>query len=522
MVIGNPPFLGGSKKRGELGARYVEALDAVYAPAVPGSADLVCYWFDKARAQLAAGQLQRAGLVTTNSIRGGANRKVLDAICTQTRIFEAWSDEPWINNGAAVRVSLVAFGHGNTTNLNGRPVKKIYADLTGTDDDMTPLDLSTAQKLPANAGAVFEGLRKDGPLDIVGDTARKWLQLPNPHGKSNAQVLFPLINGMDITRRPRDSWVIDTGESMTEQEASLFEAPFEHITTVVKPVRLENNDRIRRTFWWRFGRNGENLRSALTSLPRYINTPRVAKHRLFVWQLEFFIPDTATVAIARADDTTFGILHSRFHELWSLRMGTSLEDRPRYTPTTCFETFPFPAGLTPADTAHQRTEAVDGGALIPADLPDALPDTLPEGDSKQKQALAPVHQSPAAIKTILPRPAAITIAQAAQRLNTLRQAWLNPPEWTHTVPEVVPLGLAASPYPDRTVPTPGFEKELAKRTLTNLYNQRPAWLAAAHAQLDAAVAAAYGWGDYTADMPDDEILRRLLALNLQRSTPPGA
>ena len=68
--------------------------------------------------------------------------------------------------------------------------------------------------------------------------------------------------------------------------------------------------------------------------------------------------------MARADDTTLGLLHSRFHELWSLRMGTSLEDRPRYTPTTCFETFPFPEGLTPADTAHQQTEAIEGGALI--------------------------------------------------------------------------------------------------------------------------------------------------------------
>lgn len=90
------------------------------------------------------------------------------------------------------------------------------------------------------------------------------------------------------------------------------------------------------------------------------------------------------------------------------------------------------------------------------------------------------------------------------------------------MPEVVLLGLSASPYPDRTVPKPGFEKDLAKRTLTNLYNQRPAWLAAARAQLDAAVAAAYGWADYTADMPDDEILRRLLALNLQRCTSEGA
>jgi len=85
------------------------------------------------------------------------------------------------------------------------------------------------------------------------------------------------------------------------------------------------------------------------------------------------------------------------------------------------------------------------------------------------------------------------------------------------VPEVVPLGLTASPYPDRTLPRPGFEKQLAERTLTKLYNLRPAWLAQAHAVLDAAVAAAYGWADYTPGMPDDEVLKRLLALNLAQA-----
>ena len=150
--------------------------------------------------------------------------------------------------------------------------------------------------------------------------------------------------------------------------------------------------------------------------------------------------------------------------------------------------------------------------------PNLLLGALRSGIRQPKQALAPVHQAQVAIKTIPTRQAATAIAQAAQRLSTLRQAWLNPSEWTDTVPEVVPLGLSASPYPDRTVAKPGFEKDLVKRTLTNLYNLRPAWLAAAHAQLDAAVAAAYGWANYTADMPDDELLRRLLALNLQRSS----
>lgn len=160
---------------------------------------------------------------------------------------------------------------------------------------------------------------------------------------------------------------------------------------------------------------------------------------------------------------------------------------PRYTPTTCFETFPFPAGLTPADTTHQRTELLPSGALIPANLPEP------------------------------PRAHAAVIAGAAFKLNALRERWLNPPEWAERVPEVVPLGMTTSPYPDRIVAKPGFEKELAKRTLTNLYNQRPAWLVQAHEALDAAVAAAYGWTDYTPATPDEEILRRLLALNRERA-----
>jgi hypothetical protein len=514
VVVGNPPFLGDRKMIRELGEDYTTLLRSTYEGRVPGGADLVCYWFDKARAQMAAGQLQRAGLVTTNSIRGGANRKVLDAICAQTRIFDAWSDEPWVNDGAAVRVSLVAFGSAEQApRLDGLEVNTIAADLS-SHTDANATDLTQAQRLPSNTDTSFIGTQKNGPFDVPYEVAVKWLQQPNPHGKPNALVIRPWANGLAVTRRPENTWVIDF-DKMTEADCSLFEAPFAHVVEFVKPTRIDLRRDWHRLHWWCHGDPRPSMKLALQNIERQIITPRVSKHRVFAWFSNQVLPDSAVVAIARADDTTFGILHSRFHELWALRMGTSLEDRPRYTPTTCFETFPFPPGLTPADTAHQRTEALEGGALIPADLPD----TLAAENFKQNQPPAPVHQAQAAIKTIAPRPAAIAIAQAAQRLNTLRQAWLNPPEWTDTVPEVVPLGMATSPYPDRTVPKPGFEKDLAKRTLTNLYNQRPAWLATAHAQLDAAVAAAYGWADYTADLPDDEILRRLLALNLERSAP---
>ncbi len=468
-IVGNPPFLGGSKKRGELGDDTFNALNRVYKDRVPGGADLVTYWFEKARAQIEAGKAQRAGLVATNSIRGGANRKVLERILDTTRIFEAWSDEAWVNNGAAVRVSLVCYGGSKNSILDGKPVAKIHADLTAGSETDGAIDLTLAKPLAENAGVCFMGASKKAPFDIDGETARQWLKQPNPNGKPNHEVVRPLCNAMNITRRPLDTWIVDFGTEMSESDAALYEVPFDYVTRVVKPISEKNKDAVVARNWWRHARPRIDMRSALKTLKRFIATPAVSKHRMFIYLDIAVLPDQATLAIARSDDTTFGILHSRFHELWSLRMGTSLEDRPRYTPTTTFETFPFPAGLTPRDNRGSN----------------------PHGDA---------------------------IAAAAQKLNELRENWLNPPEWTDWVRtrEEEQAG-----FPLRPVAKHGHEADLKKRTLTNLYNARAegkaSWLDNAHKQLDMAVAAAYGWADYTTDMPDEEIFKRLLALNLQRA-----
>lgn len=491
VVVGNPPFVGDKKMRGELGADYTERLRALYTGRVSGGADLVCYWFEKARAQIDAGTLLRAGLVSTNSIRGGRNREVLDRICATTRIFEAWGDEPWINNGAAVRVSLTSFGHSTQLpKLNGREVPAIGPDLTIPGDD-GGTDLTQAVALIENKDTSYSGIQKTGPFDIEGRLARQWLAQPNPNGRPNSDVVRPWFNGLDITRRNRDMWIVDFGADMERDDAMLYEAPFAYAQEHVEPTRVGKREPRTNEYWWLFQWSRPLMRRAVAPLPRAIVTPEVSKHRVFAWLNKAVIADKNLVVIARADDTTFGILHSRFHELWALRLGTSLEDRPRYTPTSTFETFPFPAGLAPRNTAHQRTEALDGGAVIPADLPAAV------------------------------RPHAEAIARAAHRLHTLREAWLNPPEWTERVPEVVPLGMARSPYPDRIVARAGHEAELAKRTLTNLYNDPPTWLVRAHASLDAAVASAYGWPESVSDLSDDELLRRLLGLNQQRSQVQG-
>ena len=465
-IVGNPPFLGDKKQLAELGDQYAGLLRRAYAGRVPGGADLVCYWFEKARAQIEAGQGQRAGLVATNSIRGGQNRKVLERIRETGTIFHAWSDEPWVNEGAAVRVSLVGFAKeaGQPVMLDGQPVAAIHADLTGSNEAAGALDLTQARPLPENAGCSFFGLCLAGAFAVDSQTARRWLQQPNPHGRPNSEVLRPIWNGVDVTQGWKGRWVIDFGTDLSESEAALYEAPFAHVLAKVKPVRMSNREKSRVDYWWRHGRPRPELRRKLVGLPRYIATPETAKHRFFVWFPASAAPEHSLIVIPRDDDTTFGVLSSRFHVIWALAKGGRMGygNDPRYNSTMTFETFPFPAGLTPN---------------LPASA---------YADDPRAQA----------------------IADAARKLNELRENWLNPPPWVNRVPEVVPG------YPDRIIPKPEHAAELKKRTLTHLYNQCPAWLANAHRALDAAVAAAYGW---PVDLNDEEVLRRLLALNQERA-----
>ena len=465
VVIGNPPFLGGKLLNTHLGEDYVSKIFAVYEGRVPAEADLVCYWFVKAGEQVGRGRAKRVGLVSTNSIRGGANRRALQAAIEGRPIFDAWSDEPWVIDGAAVRVSLVCFsrageGAASQPRLDGRSVDAVHSDLTARRGG-TGVDLTRVQRLYRNLGVAFMGDTKGGPFDVPGEQAREWLRQPaNPNGRPNSDVLGPWMNGMDVTRRPAGKWIVDFGSSMVREEAALYEAPYRHAREHVYPMRQRNRRESYRTYWWRHVEPRRGMWKALDGLSRYIATPTVAKHRVFVWLDARVCPDHQLIVIARDDDVTFGILHSRFHEAWSLRLGTSLEDRPRYTPTTTFETFPFPEGLSP---------------------------NLP--------SVAEAPGSPAA-----------AIADAARRLVELRDRWLNPPEWVEWVEEPAPG------YPVRPVPRDeSAAKELRKRTLTNLYNTRPQWLADAHAALDTAVATAYGW---PANLPEDEALQNLLALNL--------
>jgi len=479
FIVGNPPFLGDKIMRRELGDAYVDRLRSLYEGRIPGQSDLCCYWFEKARAHIAAGKCKRAGLLATQGIRGGANREVLKRIQDGGGIFWAVSDRDWILDGANVHVSIVGFDGGTETTrtLDGMTVNTINTNLT------TAADMVSATPLTTNASASFIGASMHGPFALDEPTARRMLSEPNANGRPNSDVLRPWANALTITNRACDLWIVDVPPEVTVDEAAFYEAPFRHLQDVVYPVRSKNRRPMRARNWWILGDPQKAMRRALHDLERFAISPRVSKHRLFVWTPPPLLATDAVVAFARSDDLFFGVLHSRFQEVWALAQGTQLREKEsgfRYTPSTCFETFPFPPGV------------LDNGPATPA------------------------HAA---------------ISAAAKELNELRENWLNPPEWVRSEVMKFP-GTVGGPWDfyidPATVVSRGTFKvgtvryprlvprdaecatRLKDRTLTKLYNVRPAWLADCHAKLDAAVAAAYGW---PSNLIDDTILERLLALN---------
>jgi hypothetical protein len=440
VIIGNPPFLGVSRMRLELGDIYVEQIRDVYEGRVPGGAELVTYWFDKAHVLIEKGAAKRAGLLATQAIRMGANRRVLERIKQTGSIFLGWRDREWILDGAAVRISMIGFDDGRESErtLDGVSVQDINADLTSA------LNITVAKRLSENKSMCFMGSSPKGPLDIDEVTALSMIRtVLNTNGRPNTDVVRPVYSGIDIVQRPRQKWTIDFG-LLPLSEAAEYEAPFEYVKKVVYPIKSQNRRAAYAEKWWQYAEPRPGMRKALHGLFRFIATPSVSKHRVFAWINPVVLCNQKVIVFARDDNYFFGMLHSRAHEVWSLATASrhGVGNDPTYNNTTCFETFPFPwpPGREPKDD---------------------------------------------------PRVAAI--AAAARDLVEKRDRWLNPE--------------GAS------------EADLKKRTLTNLYNERPTWLRLAHEKLDKAVLDAYGWPH---DTSDEDILARLLTLNLERAAAQGS
>jgi len=325
------------------------------------------YWHEKARAMVKEGRAKRVGLLATQGIRSGANRRILERVKTSGDIFFARSSDVWVVEGAAVNVSLVGFDDGSETDrrLDGKPVTVIDANLT------SGLDVTAVVALPDNRGLAFMGDTKGGHFDIAPDVAMRLLARPNPDGRSNAEVVRPWANSLDITRRPRNLYIIDFGSDMLIEEAALYEGPFEYVKEQVRPRRLENSHPEYSRLWWLHTRPRPAMRTALSGLARFIATPTVSKHRLFVWLDPATLPDHQLIV------------------------------------------FPATTTTSSASSTHASMNSGRGGSAL---------STSKERGTRRRR---PSKRSPSRF----PEPAhkqRDAVAQAAQKLDKLRRGWLLP------------------------------------------------------------------------------------------------
>ena len=307
FIVGNPPFLGGKKLRNELGDSYVDLLYSLWSDRVRPEADLCCYWFEKARRQVESRKCKRAGLLATQGIRGGANRRTLDRIKQTGDIFFAVSDRNWIIDGANVHIAILGFDDGTekVRSLDGFPTDSINPNLTSN------TDITKAHQHFRSKGICVQGDKRIGPFELNLAQAQKLLLSPNPHNRPSSDVIRPWVNGINLVQERKEMWIIDFEPETTHDDAALYESVYDYLKTHVYPTRSKNRRRARAERWWIHGDPQKAMRRAIHPLRRFIATPCVSKHRLFSWLEAPTLPDCQLVVFARTDDFFFGILHSR-------------------------------------------------------------------------------------------------------------------------------------------------------------------------------------------------------------------
>ncbi len=410
-------------------------------------------------------------------------------------------DHPWVDSadGAAVRIAMTvgeaqvpeavgrllsvtdeqAGEHGEVNVTLSERAGLIHADLT------VGANVTEALSLRANCGISSRGVMLFGSGFIVTPQEAKTLHAPawlsdlppRPLGEGRGEgqqctntLIRDYRNGRDLTETPRGVKVIDTFGLSADQLRIQYPAIYQWLLDRVKPERDTNRDIQIRQNWWLHGRARGGIRLALAGLPRYIATVETAKHRVFQFLDASILPDNRLIAIAVDDAFYLGVLSSRIHETWALATGGTLEDRPVYTKSICFETFPFPdedTGLTP-------------------ELRQKISVLAEQIDAHRKRVLgSDPHSARAAT---LSTAKGLTLTGLYNVLQALREG----------------RALSAKEKLIHSAGLVGVLKEL-------------------HDALDAAVLQAYGWTDLTPlDQSLDELLTRLVALNARRAVEEAA
>jgi hypothetical protein len=360
-VVGNPPFGGKNLILKENGSTYISLLQAFW-PHAHGNADLCAYFFLRAAQILRPGG--HFGLVASNTIKQG------DTLDTGLRhllneggltLTRAVTDMAWPLRGAAVVVDVVQGTLGKwkgLMELNGATVKEINSGLGAGDELAEPVELR------ANESKCFQGAIVLGKGFVLTPDEAKALLDTEP---DNDEVVRPYIGGQELNNNipsaadryvPHDRYVINFGDR-SEDQAREWPTLMEIVERLVKPERDSNNREGYRRYWWRFGEVRPGLLRSTAALTRCFASAIHAKHLLVVPQPCDSTFSHGCVVFSLSDWASFSILQSRTHEHWARMLGSSMKTDLRYTPSRCFETFPFPR-----PTAAQQAALLQTGEAL--------------------------------------------------------------------------------------------------------------------------------------------------------------
>jgi hypothetical protein len=348
VIVGNPPFMGGRKISITLGQPYLDHLLSLHSEA-HGNGDLVAHFYRRAFTLLR--RTGAFGLIATNTIAQGDTRSTgLRWIRHHDgTIFAARKRVKWPGQ-AAVVVSVVHVYKGTLDgpfDLDGRPVDRITAFLFRAGGDADPARLAENRgkgfigSVVLGMGFTFDDTDKSGvtsAIALMHELIRK-----NPR---NAERIFPYIGGEEVNASPTHAhhrYVINFGQ-MSEEECRLgWPDLMGVVEEKVKPERLRSNREGYRRNWWQHAEKGVDLYQAIRGSGRVLVNCQVGPHVAFA-----FVPSGCVYAhtldvFADSTDSFFALVQSRVHELWARSFGSSMKDDLRYTPSDCFETFPFPA-----------------------------------------------------------------------------------------------------------------------------------------------------------------------------------
>ncbi len=353
FIVGNPPFIGNKRMRDALGDGYVEALRGAWHD-VPDTADFVMYWWHHAASSVRDNELRRFGFITTNSITQTFNRKVV--IDSQARLVFAVPDHPWVDaaDGAAVRVAMTVgapagkgagelFRVAATEESKDETPRITYAENSGYINANLTIgaNIADADSLKANAQLSYMGMIPLGAGFWINEEQATAL------GRTTVPALAKhvrrYLNGRDLMQSPRNMLALDFFGLSEQQVRAQFPVAYQWILDRVKPQRAQDKRESRRRNWWVFAESVPKFRAAAEGLKRYIGTAETSKHRAFVFIDGDVFPDQKIRVVATDDPLVLGVVSSRVHVRWALAAGGTLEDRPVYNNTTCFEPFAFPS-----------------------------------------------------------------------------------------------------------------------------------------------------------------------------------